>query len=46
MMVTYILFRPDLSEEYFFCGEILLISDTLSTERKLEIIKDCMEGTQ
>lgn len=44
MNVTHISFKPDLSEEYFFHGGMLLISDTLSTERKLEIIRGCMKG--
>ena len=42
MSVKHISFRPDLSEEYFFHAGILLISDTLSEERKLEIIEKYM----
>lgn len=44
MKVMYIGFRPDLSAEYFFHDGILLISDTLSAEKKLEIIRNCVEG--
>lgn len=39
MKINCIAFRSDLSVEYFFHAGILLISDTLSTERKLEIIE-------
>lgn len=39
MKVQFICFRSDVSEEYFFHSGMLLILDTLSTERKLEIIK-------
>lgn len=39
MKVMHIGFRSDLAAEYFFQGGILLILDTLSTERKLEIVK-------
>lgn len=44
MKVQYIVFMSLLSEEYFFCKGILAILDTLSTEKKLEIIRGCMEG--
>lgn len=44
MKVNYIGFSSDISVDFYFHGGILLISDTLSTESKLAIIRDYMEG--
>lgn len=42
-MLKYIILREDLPTEYFCCGEILLINETLPVARILEIIKAHMD---
>lgn len=38
-MVKYVFFKSDMSREFLFWGGMLMISDSLTPERKLEIIK-------
>jgi len=41
-MAKYVMFRSDMSAKYFFHDVVLIISDSLSTEKKMEIIRECM----
>jgi hypothetical protein len=42
--VNHISFRSGMSAEYYFHGGILIISDAVSEERGLEIIKSHLRG--
>jgi hypothetical protein len=42
-MLKYIGLREEISEEYFYCDEILIVNANLPKQRVLEIIREYLE---
>jgi|GEM_PF-6546850 len=43
--IDYVIFKSDMSADFFFHGGLLFISDNLSAENKMEIIREYMRIT-
>lgn len=42
-MLKHISFREDMSEEFFYCGGVLLVNSALPASRKMEIIEEYLQ---